>query len=202
MTDDPLRYDLWIEDAFRSVVRRALNHTATHGLPGDHHFYITFRTQAPGVRVPSYLKAQHPLEMTIVLQHKFDDLAITDDGFSVTLSFKNKRENLYIPFAAVASFSDPSVSFGLQFKVTADGQVHAQRRRRKSGARLRAGWRFGGQARRSFGEGGRTGGHPRFLPQEVETSPPRPVLLQERSCPPSNTMPCLGSAPTRRRIAA
>ncbi|MSO85545.1 MAG: hypothetical protein EXR02_08645 [Rhodospirillales bacterium] len=125
MTDDPLRYDLWIEDAFRSVVRRALAYTATRGLPGDHHFYITFRTAAPGVRVPSYLKAQHPLEMIIVLQFKFDDLAITDDGFSVTLSFKNKRENLYIPFAAVASFSDPSVSFGLQFKITADGQVHA-----------------------------------------------------------------------------
>ena len=125
MTDDPLRYDLWIEDAFRSVVRRALNYTATRGLPGDHHFYITFRTEAPGVRMPGYLKAQHPLEMTIVLQFKFDDLAIDDDGFSVGLSFKGKRENLYIPFAAVSSFADPSVNFGLQFKVTAQGEVHA-----------------------------------------------------------------------------
>ena len=125
MTDDPLRYDLWIEDAFRSVVRRALNYTATHGLPGDHHFYITFRTEVPGVRMPGYLKAQHSLEMTIVLQFKFDDLALDDDGFSVGLSFKGKRENLYIPFAAVSSFADPSVNFGLQFKVTAQGEVHA-----------------------------------------------------------------------------
>jgi hypothetical protein len=125
MTDDPLRYDLWIEDAFRSVVRRALAYTATRGLPGDHHFYITFRTEAAGVRIPAYLKAQHPLEMTIVLQFKFDDLVVEDDGFSVALSFKGKRENLYIPFAAVSSFADPSVNFGLQFKVTAQGEVHA-----------------------------------------------------------------------------
>ncbi|MCC7016829.1 MAG: hypothetical protein IT564_06465 [Rhodospirillales bacterium] len=125
MTDDPLRYDLWIEDAFRSVVRRALEYTATRGLPGDHHFYITFRTGSPGVRMPGYLKAQHSLEMTVVLQFKFDDLAVDDDGFSVTLSFKGKRENLYIPFAAVSSFADPSVNFGLQFKVTAQGEVHA-----------------------------------------------------------------------------
>lgn len=125
MTDDPLRYDLWIEDAFRSVVRRALNYTATHGLPGDHHFYITYRTEAPGVRMPSYLKAQHAGEMTIVLQFKFDDLALDDVGFSVALSFNGKRENLYIPFAAVSSFADPSVNFGLQFKITTEGQVHA-----------------------------------------------------------------------------
>lgn len=125
MTDDPLRYDLWIEDAFRSVVRRALDHTAARGLSGDHHFYITYRTEAPGVRMPAYLKAQHPQEMTIVLQFKFDDLTVNDDGFSVGLSFKGKRENLYVPFAAVSSFADPSVNFGLQFKITAQGEVHA-----------------------------------------------------------------------------
>ena len=125
MTDDPLRYDLWIEDAFRSVVRRALEYTAARGLPGDHHFYITYRTEAPGVRMPAYLKAQHPQEMTIVLQFKFDDLTINDDGFSVGLSFKGKRENLYVPFAAVSSFADPSVNFGLQFKITIQGEVHA-----------------------------------------------------------------------------
>ena len=124
-SDDPLRYDLWIEDAFRSVVRRALRLTEARGLPGDHHFYISFRTATPGVRMPGYLKAQHAGEMTIVLQFKFDDLAVGDDGFSVALSFSGKRENLYIPFAAVASFADPSVNFGLQFKVTAEGEVHA-----------------------------------------------------------------------------
>lgn len=125
MTDEPLRYDLWIEDAFRSVVRRALAYTAAKGLPGDHHFYITFRTAAQGVRIPAYLKAQHPLEMTIVLQFKFDDLVVDDAGFSVALSFKGKRESLYVPFAAVSSFADPSVNFGLQFKITAEGLVHA-----------------------------------------------------------------------------
>lgn len=125
MTDDPLRYDLWIEDAFRSVVRRALEHTVKRGLPGDHHFYITFRTESPGVRIPAYLKAQHPLEMTIVLQFQFDDLAVDADGFSISLSFKGRRENLRIPFAAVSSFADPSVNFGLQFKITAEGEVHA-----------------------------------------------------------------------------
>ncbi len=125
MTDEPLRYDLWIEDAFRSVVRRALAYTAAKGLPGDHHFYITFRTAASGVRIPAYLKAQHPLEMTIVLQFKFDDLAVDDGGFSVTLSFKGRRENLYVPLAAVTSFADPSVNFGLQFKINAQGEVQA-----------------------------------------------------------------------------
>ncbi|MBM3565318.1 MAG: hypothetical protein FJX42_04300 [Alphaproteobacteria bacterium] len=124
-TDDPLRYDLWIEDAFRSVVRRALTHTQNHGLPGDHHFYITFRTGAPGVRMPGYLKAMHPDEMTIVLQFKFEELSVGDDGFSVTLSFKGKRENLHVPLAAVTAFADPSVNFGLQFKITAQGEVHA-----------------------------------------------------------------------------
>ena len=123
--EDPLRYDLWIEDAFRSVVRRALLHTESHGLHGDHHFYVTFRTATPGVRMPPYLKATHPGEMTIVLQFKFDDLAVTDDGFSVTLSFKGKRENLYVPFSAVASFADPSVNFGLQFKIGGAGEIQA-----------------------------------------------------------------------------
>ncbi len=119
--DDPLRYDLWIEDAFRSVVRRALHHTEAHGLPGDHHFYITFRTGHLGVRIPPYLKATHPDEMTIVLQFKFDDLAVNDDGFSVSLSFKGRRENLHVPWAAVTSFADPSVNFGLQFKIAPQG---------------------------------------------------------------------------------
>ena len=125
MTEDPLRYDLWVEDAFRSVVRRALLHTEAHGLPGDHHFYITFRTAAPGVRMPPYLKAMHAGEMTIVLQFKFDDLAVDDGGFSVTLSFKGRRENLYVPFNAVTSFADPSVNFGLQFKINAQGGIQA-----------------------------------------------------------------------------
>lgn len=116
MDEDALRYDLWIEEALRQVIRRALDLTAAEGLRGDHHFYVTFRTGVPEVVVPPYLRAQHPDEMTIVLQHQFDDLTVTDEGFSVVLRFNGKPENLNIPFEAVTSFADPSVNFGLQLK--------------------------------------------------------------------------------------
>jgi len=116
MDDEALRYDLWIEEALRQVIHRALELTAVEGLHGDHHFYITFRTGAPGVEVPPYLRAQHPDEMTIVLQHQFDDLTVEGEGFSVVLRFNGKPEKLEIPFEAVTSFADPSVNFGLQLK--------------------------------------------------------------------------------------
>ncbi|MBT6095668.1 MAG: hypothetical protein HOH04_12355 [Rhodospirillaceae bacterium] len=116
MDDEALRYDLWIEEALRQVIYRALELTAKEGLPGDHHFYITFRTGADGIEVPPYLRAQHPDEMTIVLQHQFDDLLIDAEGFSVSLRFNGKPEKLVIPFEAVTSFADPSVNFGLQLK--------------------------------------------------------------------------------------
>ena len=87
MTDDPLRYDTWIEDALRSVIRRTLDFAAENGLPGDHHFYITYRTDADGIEIPSYLKAENPEEMTIVLQHQFEDLVINEDALWVTLRF-------------------------------------------------------------------------------------------------------------------
>ena len=116
MDDEGLRYDLWIEEALRQVIHRALTLAATEGLPGEHHFYVTFRTGGPGVSIPPYLKTQHPDEMTIVLQHQFDNLDIDDDGFSVSLRFNGKPELLQIPFEAVTSFADPSVNFGLQLK--------------------------------------------------------------------------------------
>jgi hypothetical protein len=116
MAKDILRYDKMVEAALRGVVREALVHTAKHGLPGAHHFYITFRTRAPGVAVPDYLLAKYPEEMTIVLEHQFWDLEVTDDGFGVTLSFHNRPEHLVVPFAAVSAFADPSVKFGLQFQ--------------------------------------------------------------------------------------
>lgn len=116
MDDEGLRYDLWIEEALRQVIHRALKLTAAEGLHGDHHFYITFRTGADGIAVPPYLRAQHPDEMTIVLQHQFDDLTVDADGFSVSLRFNGKPEKLEIPFEAVTSFADPSVNFGLQLK--------------------------------------------------------------------------------------
>jgi uncharacterized protein len=116
MAKDWLRYDRLVEDALRSVVRRALQEVAANGLPGDHHFYLTFHTQEAGVSISPALRAQYPKEMTIVLQHQFWGLEIMEDAFTVTLSFGGKHEKLLIPFQAVVSFADPSVKFGLQFE--------------------------------------------------------------------------------------
>jgi hypothetical protein len=105
-----------VENALRSVVRDALTLTAEHGLPGAHHFYITFRTEYPGVQIPDYLSAQYPHEMTIVLEHQFWGLEVDDRQFAVTLSFRNQAERLVVPLAAVTAFADPSVKFGLEFR--------------------------------------------------------------------------------------
>jgi uncharacterized protein len=119
---DLLGYDRMMERAIRGVVREALAVAASKGLPGAHHFYITFRTQAPGVAIPDRLLAKYPEEMTVVLEHQFWDLEVTEDTFAVTLSFGNKPARLTVPFAAVTTFADPSVQFGLQFKEAgADG---------------------------------------------------------------------------------
>ena len=119
MTDDDsdiLRYDLWIEDALRSVIRRSLTTVEEMGLPGDHHFYITFRTEHEDVGMADWLRAEYPEEMTIVLQHQYDTLTVGVDGFNIKLRFGGKPELLEIPFEAITSFADPSVSFGLQLK--------------------------------------------------------------------------------------
>src|ERR1700691_898008 len=116
MTEDLLRYDLMIEAALRNVVRETLTTVARDGLPGEHHFYITFLTHFPGVEIPDYLKKQYPEEMTIVLQYQFFGLKLSEDGFSVTLSFNNVKERLHIPFEAITTFADPSVNFALQFQ--------------------------------------------------------------------------------------
>lgn len=115
--DDDLRYDIWVEAALRQVISKALMNVSQHGLPGDHHFYISFLTQEDGVSIPDHLRAQHPNEMTIVMQHQFDDLEVNEDGFGITLSFGGKKERLEIPYSAVITFSDPSVSFALQLKM-------------------------------------------------------------------------------------
>ncbi len=114
--NDPIRYDRWIEDALRSVISQALSFTAENGLVGDHHFYITFRTNVDQVTMPDFLKAQHPEEMTIVIQHQYEDLLVENDGFFTTLRFNGKPERLYIPFSEITGFTDPSVNFGLQLK--------------------------------------------------------------------------------------
>ena len=116
MSKDWLRYDRMVEDALRGVVRRALTEVGTTGLPGEHHFYLTFRTGEAGVEIAPALKAQYPKEMTIVLQHQFWGLEVGDDGFAVTLSFGGKHERLVVPYRAIVSFADPSVKFGLQFE--------------------------------------------------------------------------------------
>ncbi|MEM8552369.1 MAG: ClpXP protease specificity-enhancing factor SspB [Pseudomonadota bacterium] len=115
MADDLIRYDVLVQDALRGVVRKVLREVADGGLPGEHHFYIAFDTTASGVRMSSRLRQQHPEEMTIVLQHQFWDLSVTEHTFEVGLSFGGVPERLLIPFAAIKGFFDPSVQFGLQF---------------------------------------------------------------------------------------
>ena len=113
---DQIRYDLLTQQALRGVVRSVLTDAAKKGLPGDHHFYISFNTEADGVRMSERLRAQYPQTMTIILQHQFWDLNVTEQGFDVGLSFGGVMERLSVPFDAVSGFFDPSVQFGLQFE--------------------------------------------------------------------------------------
>jgi uncharacterized protein len=119
MAQDLLGYDKIIEAALRGIVRAALRRAARDGLPGMHHFYLGFRTGAPGVALPGYLAAKFPEEMTIVLQHQFSGLEVGEEAFSVTLSFQGRSERLTIPFAALTSFADPAVNFRLKFEAPA-----------------------------------------------------------------------------------
>jgi hypothetical protein len=116
MAEDRTRYDQYVDEALRGVARRVLHDVARDGLTGNHHFYISFRTAAPGVSIPDYLRSRYPEEITIVLQHQFWGLEIEDKQFSVTVSFNKQNERLTVPFAALTAFVDPSVRFGLQFE--------------------------------------------------------------------------------------
>jgi len=116
MAIDHIRYDILAQDALRGVVRRVLIETAKNGLPGEHHFYISFDTRAEGVRLSPRMRAQYPEEMTVVLQHQFWDLEVTETGFEVGVSFGGIPERVTVPFAAIKGFFDPSVQFGLQFQ--------------------------------------------------------------------------------------
>lgn len=113
--NDRFHYDALVDDALRGVVRRVLRQVADKGLPGSHHFYISFRSTDPGVQLPGYLRAKYPEEMTIVLQHQYWDLILTEEFFEVTVSFNKQQERIKVPFAALSAFVDPSVRFGLQF---------------------------------------------------------------------------------------
>ena len=123
MSKDVLRYDLMVQEALKGVVRKILTEAGRDGLPGEHHFYITFKTQAAGVSIPAHLIAKFPDEMTIVLQNRFWDLKVAADHFSVGLSFNQTPSILTIPYAAITAFVDPSVNFGLQFQVSDDGEA-------------------------------------------------------------------------------
>lgn len=109
-------YSDLIDGSMRGVIRQVLRQVEKSGLPGEHHFYITFLTEYPGVEVSDTLKSRYPNEMTIVLQHQFWDFKVTDDLFTVSLSFGGVPEYLVVPFAALVAFADPSVKFGLQFQ--------------------------------------------------------------------------------------
>ncbi|HEY9011201.1 MAG TPA: ClpXP protease specificity-enhancing factor SspB [Devosia sp.] len=118
MATDHIRYDVLASEAMRGVVKKVLTDAAAHGLPGEHHFFITFVSKAEGVKLSSRLLAQYPEEMTIILQHQFWDLTVLEDRFEVGLSFGGIPERLVVPFSAIKSFLDPSVKFGLQFETS------------------------------------------------------------------------------------
>tara|TARA_A200000113_G_scaffold185049_1_gene171763 strand:- start:272 stop:784 length:513 start_codon:yes stop_codon:yes gene_type:complete len=125
-----LRYDRMVETALRGVVkasiREIISYHDEHGaMPGEHHFYITFLTDYPGVKIPDYLRERYPGEMTIVLQYQFTDLTVNDERMTVELSFNNKPELLEIPLAAISIFADPSVNFALQFQPVGDAAEDA-----------------------------------------------------------------------------
>ena len=120
MATDHIRYDVLARDALRGVLRRVLADAAEHGLPGEHHFFITFLSTAEGVKLSPRLLAQYPEEMTIILQHQFWDLVVSEDRFEVGLSFGGIPERLVVPFNALKSFFDPSGQFGLQFEPSDD----------------------------------------------------------------------------------
>ena len=121
--DSLIPYDEIVQEALRAVVGRVLGQIAvTGGLPGEHHFYITFKTGAPGVEIPTHLSQRFPDEMTIVLQNKFWDLKVNDEGFEVKLSFNQIPAHLVLPFSAVTGFVDPAVNFALQFQAQGEDE--------------------------------------------------------------------------------
>ena len=113
-----LNYGQIMQRALRGVMADALSQVQEHGLAGEHHFYITYDVTNADVQMPDFLRAEYPDQITIVLQHEFDDLTVSPEGFSVRMSFSNRPANLFVPFDSVLTFVDPSVEFGLKFEVT------------------------------------------------------------------------------------
>lgn len=121
MTEDYLNYPALIDNAMRTMVRDVMRRVQSEGLPGEHHFYISYDTQHPGVRMSEQLRSKYPRDITIVMQHQFWDFKVEDAQFHVTLSFGGAPEKLTVPFAALTAFADPSIKFGLQFQALAPG---------------------------------------------------------------------------------
>ena len=188
MAEDLIRYDILAQDALRGVVRKVLSEVSRTGLPGEHHFYISFLTRAPGVRISSRLLAQYPEEMTIVIQHQYWDLTVTEQAVEVGLSFNGVPERLLVPFAAVKGFLDPSVQFGLQFDTAAAAAASpvttpAQAPAPRSAARRRQGAAGAGRPGRARGgaprRGRRPDRQPRRFQEEVEGGPGTDTPLPE-----------------------
>jgi uncharacterized protein len=136
MAQDRLRYDRMIDDALRGVVRKALADVAERGLPGGHHFLITFKTHAPGVEIPDYLRERYPDTISIMLQYEFWDLEVDEKRFAVTLSFSDVQERLVVPLPAITGFVDPFAKFRLEFQAQDQGEsAVADRRERRTGAK-------------------------------------------------------------------
>lgn len=174
MSDDALRYDLMVENALRGVVRQALALTAERGLPGNHHFYITFRTDHPGVTLADHLRQRYPREMTIVLQLQFWGLKVEDEAFEVTLSFSDKPERLHIPFAAITAFADPSVRFGLQFEAAREAVEEEEELPQSAG-----GSAGGGAAGGAGGGAGEAPGEEAVRPKGTALAPVEPETAEE-----------------------
>lgn len=118
-----INYGVLMHQAMRGLIQEVLTSVAEAGLPGEHHFYVTFETDYPGVNIADWLHDRYPDEMTIVIQHWFDNLDVTDDGFGITLNFGDNPENLYVPYDAIQTFVDPSVEFGLRFESQTDDEL-------------------------------------------------------------------------------
>ena len=168
MAQDFFQYEKMVEDALRGVAREALKRAARDGLRGGHHFYITFRTGAAGVVLPPQILAKFPEEMTIVLQHQFWGLEVGDHAFSVTLSFNSRMERLTIPFAAITTFADPSVKFGLQFQAPVRLRPNRQKQPFRRHRQPLCPRRRNQRERVRIRAAGRRNRHPRPVPQTLE----------------------------------
>lgn len=177
MHERHLDYPQMIAEALRGVARQALEQVSMEGLPGDHHFYLSFRTRADGVRVPPFLRDQYPDEMTVVLQNQFWDLVVDDEAFSVTLTFGGKRHSIYVPFSALTAFTDPTAQVGLRFEpLTEDGEgdgdeADGEELEASEANRFEAGW---------DGEEGEEGDESDEGPDEPDPGTPARVVSIDR----------------------